>query len=396
MHRFLSFLAIVLTAFVARPALGACPGTTGCTISQGCPAGAIIVNPGTSIQAKINTAPDGAKICVKPGTYRGRLDFKGKRITLVSSNGPIVTILNGGGRGPVVTFKKSEAADSVLNGFTIQNGRAKSGGGILIQNASPTIQNSIIRNNTATGDSYSRGGGLWVSGTSAKPLITCVQFLNNRADFGGGGLATTGFADPTLRSILFQGNTAPYGGAIAAHHNGRLDVGTTAFFSNQASVDGGGIHAGTAYGNVLVRQSWFKENTAVNMGGAMWVPAGFAHVINATFDGNQASNGSGVAAGYGGMVDVASSIFVNHSSSPALLNTDPNSSLVNHYNAFFANSGDFQATYGDLGLVFGDPLLGGSCCPGAGSPAIDAGVPSHIFNDADTTRNNMGACGGVL
>lgn len=70
----------------------------------------------------INKAKDGATICVQPGKYVGKIDFKGKPITIKSTGGPGVTFLDGGGSGPVVWFHTSEGANSVLAGFTVQNG----------------------------------------------------------------------------------------------------------------------------------------------------------------------------------------------------------------------------------------------------------------------------------
>ena len=397
----LLFSLFMVSLTLAQPAAAAgCPGISRCVVHTGCPAGSTQVSPGQSIQAAINAAANGAKICVKPATYMGNINFNGKRITLVSAAGPLTTILKGTGTGPVVTFKKFEAADSILDGFTITGGKAGNGGGVLVQNASPTIRNSIIKGNMATGAGFPRGGGLFATGASAKPSITCVQFASNSASYSGGGLATGGFADPYLRDDDFELNTALYGGAIAAYSSGRLDLGRTSFFNNSAAVDGGGIHSGVTYGNVLVRNCWFKGNRAGANGGSIWVAAGMAQVANCTFDGNQAAVGGGIAAGFGSMVDVESTIFVNNGT-PALVNTSPSdTSVVNHFNDFFGNTGSpaYQATYGDLGLLALDPQLGAgsaACCPIAGSPVLGAGNPDiHFNNSGNGLRNDMGACGG--
>ena len=402
MRRMLVFLLLVLTAAWSQPALANCPGTEACVYNRGCPRGALRVRRGQSIQRAIDAAPwTGAALCVLPGTYKGLIDFKGKPINLVSSGGPGVTFLDGGGTGPVVSFKTGEGKDSILNGFTVRNGVANIGAGIYIKEASPTIRSSILTGNTATGQ-FGRGGGIGVTGVWAHPSITCTKFLGNTADYAGGGLASTYSANPYLRSNLFEGNRAPYGGAISVAWSGRLDLGWTHLLANQASGDGGGIHAGVPYGNVLVRQVWFKSNTAGSQGGGMWVPAGFADVVNSTFDGNQAATGGGIAAGYGSMVSVASTLFVRNTTtnpgSGSLVNAHgSNTSVVNHYNGFSANTGgDFANTYGDEGLLIGgaDPLAGGTCCPGPSSLAINAGIPDSHFDDANGTRNDMGACGG--
>jgi hypothetical protein len=402
MRKILMLWVLVLAgAWTARPSLADCPGTSACVYNQGCPKGSMMVRPGQSIQRVIDAAPcTGAILCVAPGTYTELINFHGKPINLISSGGPGLTFLDGGGSGPVVTFASAEGKDSILNGFTIRNGKAQFGAGILINGASPTILNSILAKNVATG-TYAKGGGIGVIGVQAAPAILCTQFLGNTSTYSGGGLMSTYSANPYLRSDLFEGNKAPYGAAIGVAWSGRLDLGWTELIANQASSDGGGIHAGVPYGNVLVRQAWFKNNSAGGYGGGMWVPGGFADVINSTFDGNQAGDGGGIAAGYGGMVNVASTLFVrNKTTNPAsatLVNSlGSSTSVVNHYNGFFGNIGpNFKSTYGDKGLLIpGSDPLGGSCCPAPGSPAINAGIPDFLFNDADGSPNDMGACGG--
>lgn len=401
MRKTLVLFVLVLAGAGARPSLAACPGISMCPPpNSGCPRGAVQVKPGQSIQSAIKKAPYTAStICVAPGTYKEKIDFLGKPINLISSGGPAGTILSGSNSGTVVTFKTAEGKDSILNGFTIRDGQATYGAGILINGASPTIRNCIVRQNTATGGSFARGGGIGVLGVQAHPAITCTQFLGNKADYEGGGLESDYSANPYLRSNLFEGNRAPYGGAIGVHWSGRLDLGWTQLLSNQADVDGGGIHAGVPYGNVLVRQTWFKGNTAGSNGGGMWVPAGLADVINSTFDGNRAAQGGGLAAGFGSMVNVASTLFVRNTTSgggsATLVNAGgSNTSVVNHYNGFFGNTGgDFLGTYGDLNPLLLDPQLN-ACCPAPSSPAINAGIPDAQFNDPNGSRNDMGACGG--
>ncbi len=398
MRRIFVLCILVIAAAWPRPALAVCPGISACVVNRGCPAGSIQVRPGQSIQSAVNAARPGATLCVLPGTYRGPINFAGKPIRLVSSGGPFVTFLDGGGTGRVVTFITAEGLDSVLEGFTIQNGRGPGAGGIYIRGASPTLRNNVVTRNRAIGE-FGRGGGIGVQGPQASPAITCNVFLDNLASYAGGGLASSYSAAPYLRSNLFQNNRAQYGGAISLSYSGRLDLGWTELTANRATGDGGGIHAGVPAGNVLVRQSWFRGNTAGGQGGGMWVPAGLAEVVNSTFDGNRAADGGGIAAGHGSLVSVANTLFVRNvtssASSATLVNVHPSdSSVVNDFNGFFGNTGsDFASTYGNQGLVQ-LPSFGSSCCPAAGSPALDAGTPVLHSNDADGSRNDLGACGG--
>ena len=100
-----------------------------------------------TIQEAIDAALDGEEILVYPGTYEENILFDGKDI-IVSSTNPLnsaivaVTIIDGGGSDSVVKFTGGDT--STLQGFTIQNGNASSGGGIYIENSDPTIISNTI------------------------------------------------------------------------------------------------------------------------------------------------------------------------------------------------------------------------------------------------------------
>src|SRR4029077_10976303 len=57
-----------------------------------------------TIQSGINASTDGDTVLVAPGTYTENLKFMGKAITVKSAKGAAVTIIDGGGVAPVVTF----------------------------------------------------------------------------------------------------------------------------------------------------------------------------------------------------------------------------------------------------------------------------------------------------
>ncbi len=71
-------------------------------------------NPYCSIQIAIDNAVDTDEIVVAPGTYFEIIDFLGKAITLRSSGGPEVTIIDANfDGGPGVTCESGERADTV-------------------------------------------------------------------------------------------------------------------------------------------------------------------------------------------------------------------------------------------------------------------------------------------
>src|SRR3954469_25677884 len=66
-----------------------------------------------TIQGAINAAHNGDTVLVAPGTYFENLDFVGKAITVKSSDGPTLTIIDGGSQGPVIRFANNEFAAAV-------------------------------------------------------------------------------------------------------------------------------------------------------------------------------------------------------------------------------------------------------------------------------------------
>jgi len=138
-----------------------------------------------TIQAAIDAALAGETIVVCPGIYYENIEFDGKDITLQSIDplDPDIlsdTIIDGEGNGSVIRFAGGDT--STIKGFTIQNGDAIYGGGIDIGSSSPTIENNIITNNTATG----LGGGIRV--VQSSPTISNNQIIDNIADAYGAGI----------------------------------------------------------------------------------------------------------------------------------------------------------------------------------------------------------------
>ena len=155
-----------------------------------------------------NVAPEssnnGDSIIVSPGQYFENIDFIGKEITVTSlyeinNDSTIIglTIIDASENGSVATFKNNETNNSVLQGFTLQNGTGNSedpdgngsfytyGGGIYCEESSPTIKNCKIENNSAN-----QGGGGGVFCYNASPEIYNSIISNNNTDDVGGGLYT--------------------------------------------------------------------------------------------------------------------------------------------------------------------------------------------------------------
>jgi hypothetical protein len=87
------------------------------------------------------------------------------------------------------------------------------GGGIYIEDASPTIVGNTIADNVASaGSDYAYGGGIYLSGDSAPAMVSGNLIAHNAAnlvDTGrGGGLAMRFSGPVTVSDNVFQDNTA--------------------------------------------------------------------------------------------------------------------------------------------------------------------------------------------
>ncbi len=248
-----------------------------------------------TIQAGIDTAQNGDTVLVAPGTYYENINFHGKAITVKSSDGPSVTIIDGSANGSVVTFNSGESTNAVLSGFTIQNGQTYyASGGIQIAAASPTITDNlitknhaivgigidvdsgspVIKNNTITGNTQigsggSGGGGIHVAGSSgavASPLITGNTITNNSVANGGngGGISVDYYASPTIQNNVIKNNTAYNNGGGIALNSYTAAVVVQNVVANSTSGDGGfgaGIYVfgRSAQANQIINNTYRRQ-----------------------------------------------------------------------------------------------------------------------------------------
>ncbi len=197
-------------------------------------------NPYCSIQTAIDNAVDTDEIVVAPGTYNEAINFLGKAITLRSSDGPEVTIIDGTGFFThVVQCVSGEGLDTILDGFTITGGNARGnipdnlGGGMLNTESSPTVMNCVFSGNTAQA-----GGGMY-NYLGSFPTVTNCTFSGNLVAGGGGGMSNA-LSSPTVTDCTFSGNAAGVVGG-AMYNIGGTPMVTNCTFSDNSAGGGGGM-----------------------------------------------------------------------------------------------------------------------------------------------------------
>jgi parallel beta-helix repeat protein len=196
----------------------------------------------TTIQAGIDAAAAGDEVVVCDGTYTGAgnrdLDFAGKAITVRSASGdPAQCIIDcaSGGRG--FHFASGEGSDSIVEGLTITNGYAESGGGVFCTAlSSPTLTNCAINGNSA--DYY--GGGVYCHYSSNAQLTNC-RISGNSAERGAGVYCSID-SNAALANCEISGNTASqYGGGVYCYSSANATLTDCTFSGNSATYAGGGV-----------------------------------------------------------------------------------------------------------------------------------------------------------
>ena len=249
-------------------------------------AAAITIGPGAgydfdTIQAGIDAANDTDTVLVAPGEYviTEPVMFKGKAITVKSEAGPDETTIRMGtpadsNRGSVVVFESNENEASVLDGFTIADGKGcecsdpygerwsgSFGGGIMCWEASSTIVSCTIIQNSAV-----NGAGVGCLNSDAI-LIDCM-IMENLSQYSGGFCAASG-SSPTLTDCIFKGNSATgNGGAIMSWDDSSLTVTNCTITGNSAGNVAGGIWC-WENASITMTDCIIRDNSAGESGGGL-------------------------------------------------------------------------------------------------------------------------------
>ena len=195
-------------------------------------------------------------------------------------------------------FEIRDSANATIADMTIRNGNyylSGDGGGVYVDNATLTLQDTIVLSNSAR-----NGGGVRVYGASAAFTQTGVSTITgNSADVVGGGVSVSQ-GSATLNGGQISFNSADYGGGVDLTGNSAtLTLQDTIVLSNSAEGGGGGgvyVWDGSAAlsGAEIISNSGY-------FGGGVKVGSGSATLSGGEISFNHASanSGGGVHVGLG-------------------------------------------------------------------------------------------------
>jgi parallel beta-helix repeat protein/predicted outer membrane repeat protein len=408
----------------------------------------------STIQAGINGAVGGDTVLVARGHYYERINFLGKAI-LVASNfifdddtatidSTIIDadtlVLGISDTGSVVVFVSGEDSNSVIEGFTLQNGIGtlsdgdRSGGGIYSFATSPTICNNTVTNNSATA-----GGGIYCAHLSS-PTISNNIIDSNFATHWGGGICCRDIFLPTISNNTITGNSAGfeggglycelfyfasaicnnvitgnsagfYGGGISCFHLSSSTICNNTISGNSADHSGGGIACLDS--RPIISYNTIIGNFVTEYGGGIFCLLFHSPTINNnTISYNSAGGrGGGICCSDFSSPAITNNIISNSLDGEGISYEEETYPTIYHNDVWNNADGNFYdcpagvgdttwgANFNDTPCdsfynVIRDPLFADTIDfePLCNSPCIDAGDPSiYVPPDSGGCRIDMGA-----
>ena len=205
----------------------------------------------------------------------------------VAIDGPGVGVVTISGGGVFQVINVPHGATVTLEGITIEDGTASSGGGVE-SNGTLTLINTNLQSNTAL-----NGGGL----SSTGQLKISGGVIENNQASNGAGLDISGslyLSDATIKA-----NTASTNGGGVEYSGGtggKLTITGSTLSANKGAESGGGIYIGS--GAVSITGGSVTNNTA-NQGGGLFDNGATVTVTSTALTDNSALNASG------GAIDIA-------------------------------------------------------------------------------------------
>jgi hypothetical protein len=321
-----------------------------------------IVSPGESIQNAINFSANGDVIVLEAGVFKESFSFNGKAITIRGSGKE--TILVGTKFRPAITIDENEGPNSIVENLTLTRGLRA--GAITINQAAPIIRQCWFYNNQSIG----AGSAIQVFGKNTNNesaiISNNVFYKNKTRSARPGNIAHTIFVNdssPTINNNTFIANdrSGVYIKGLSA------PLVTSNIFSYLGPIKAPERKEANNSGEIEKRgRAIYIENLQSGSNVQVSYNISFGNKIGDVYiQGNDFSFTS-LQENPVNFVSLSNNLSTNPLFTGLTLNK--NSSSVKRLN--------------DVNLL-------------NSSPAINAGNPDQRFNDVDSSRNDIGATGGL-
>lgn len=203
------------------------------------------------------------------------------------------------GAGPTaVTFTGESKAGVIIDGGNARQLFAVDTTTVNLSFSNITFQNAN------TGNS---GGAVGIaSNVTGNLSFSNCDFISNDANYAGA--VEFYYMNGTVDGCTFTGNTGQTGGAIDMHNSTTVTITNSTFTGNQATLD----YGGAIWGNVNLDNVTFTNNSAANLGGAIFTGGGTNTYNRVYFNNNQAASNGGALGIYDGPVTITNSTFYSN------------------------------------------------------------------------------------
>ena len=322
---------------------------------------------------------------------------------------------------------------TTIVGSTFQSNRAANGGAIGSLWGNLSIYNSQFSSNQATGNGANginsacpvgggqsgnggNGGAVVIDGAETFAVTVCGSTFTSNSG-GTGALGGAIFRTPdgaiqttTIDRSSFIGNTAPSGGALY-FHNSNLVMTASTLSGNTAAGNGGAVFADGSTLN-FTNDTFVDNISQKGLGGSIVLYGNGGALQNVTFEGNQASGGSGyfgAAIAGGTTLSISNTLFSDNTTkdcgSPMACAA---SSSTGSHNLQWPMTHSVCASVDVActpGTVFSNPqlgVLGGNggptqtAAPLPGSPAVGIGQNCPATDQRGIARPSSGCTAGAV
>ncbi len=246
------------------------------------------------------------------GRFEGGLADRGGHLRGTSSTVAITgTVFTGGTASDLGGSLAVDGGSLTLDNVMVSGATAVlSGGCIATNDADLTMVGGEVSDCSATDAGSSLGGALYTFGVGTT-TITDTLFARNVSPFAGGAMRLGELGVVTLERVTLEDNVSGFGGAVHADSL-MLTVLDSVFHSNMGS-HGGSIRWAQIAGELWIEGSEFDLNDASALGGALYAHDSDSVVIlDSIFRDNTAVDGGGAYLNNLSELEARRSLFCNN------------------------------------------------------------------------------------